>query len=135
MTMDAAIALKNQPSPAMKPTVKRATVWVARKAILQLRQKRFFRAAAILHWPRFVAIAVALGVVLYVMTGSKWMLLARTGYALVAVGYAWMDVYFRGCALERRDREQAGRREFALAERRRRLEIQELMEARKQRDQ
>ena len=135
MRIDAAIALNNQPSPAMKPTVTRATVWVTRKAILQMRQKRFFRAAAILHWPRFVAIAVALGVVLHVMTDSKWMLLARTGYALVAVGYAWMDIYYRGRALEMRDHERTQTQELALALRQRRLEIQESMEARKQRDQ
>ena len=133
--MDAAITLNSQPSPAMKPTVKSATVWVTRKALLQLRQKRFFRAAAILHWPRFVAIAVALGVVLHVMAGSKWVLLARTGYALVAVAYAWMDIYYRGRALEMRDSEQALKRELALARRQRHLELQELMAARKQHDQ
>lgn len=86
----------------MKPTIASANRWIARKALLQARQKRFLRAAAVLHWPRFVGVLGALWVLHQVIGTTPLQIWARVIYVLIALGYLWMDVHYRAKALKRR---------------------------------
>lgn len=100
--MDAATNRNIQPSPTMKPTIASANRWIVRKALVQVRQKRLLRAAAILHWPRLVGVATSLWVLSSVMGTTSFHIWVRVGYVLVALGYVWVDLYYGVKRLERR---------------------------------
>jgi hypothetical protein len=101
-TIEPATNLNSQPSPTMKPTIASAKIWIARKALLQARQKRFLRAAATLHWPQFVVIASAFWVLNSVMSQGPFQIWLRVGYVVIAVLYMWTDIHYSVQDLKRR---------------------------------
>lgn len=100
--MEAATKRNTQPSPTMKPTIASANRWVARKALLQARQKRFLRAAAILHWQRFVGVAGSVWVLNSVMGTTPSQIWIRVAYVLIALAYVWVDIHYSAKHLKRR---------------------------------
>ncbi|WP_416406499.1 hypothetical protein RCH27_08420 [Paracidovorax citrulli] len=100
--MEAAITLNSNPSPTMKPTIARASRWITKKALLQARQKRFLRAAAILHWGRFVGVAASAWVLQSVIRSAPAQTWVRTVYVLIALAYLWMELHYTSQRLRRR---------------------------------
>ncbi|MFD2297743.1 hypothetical protein QRO11_15455 [Paracidovorax citrulli] len=96
------MTLNSKPSPTMKPTIARANRWIAKKALLQARQKRFLRAAAILHWGRFVGVGISVWVLQSVMRTAPAQTWLRTAYALIALAYLWMDLHYTSQRLRRK---------------------------------
>lgn len=79
------------------------TTWLVRHALAAYRQKRFFRAAAILAWYRGVAVlAAALSLALFMGTSDFNALVRLSVGLLAAIGYLWMDVYYNGRSLKMR---------------------------------
>ena len=86
----------------MKPTIASANRWIAKKALLQARQKRFLRAAALMHWTRFVGVASALWVLGSVMGTNSNQVWIKVAYVGVAVGYVLVDLHYSRLELRRR---------------------------------
>lgn len=113
--MVASTALNNHPSPNMTPTISSADRWIARKALLQARQKRFLRAAAILHWMRLVGVAGALWGLYWVMVVFSEQTWIRLGFLLIAIASLWTDVHYEAKRLRRRAMRQEMTRKYRRA--------------------